>query len=439
MELHLPVALPPGASMEEMIDAVWRLPRDIVSSGYDAALAALAGQVPMTIHSYPTGTECWTWIIPEKWTCREARLETLDGRVVFSTADNPLHIASYSHPFAGEVDREELLAHLRVHPTLPDAVPYHFLLYRRDWGLCCSRATRDTLTDPRYRVVIDAAFSFGALAVGEVTVEGERDDCIVLCAHLDHRAQVNDGLAGVVAGIEIMRALRGRSKPHFTYRLLIVSETIGSIAFLSHHEHLIPKMRGGMFLEMVGLDYPLALQHSFDPDSTFDRTCRSVLSTRDPQLRTGRFLEIVTNDERQFNSPGVRVPMVSISRVKTPCGPTGVSVFDEYHSELDAPGLNSSARLRDTCDAVLAIIDAWESNYVPVPRFRGEVFLSRFGISYDYEVDPHYGQALFEVMHALDGRRSVVDIAHDTGRPFTTVLHVVKQFRAAGLVTHLDA
>ncbi|HTY22676.1 MAG TPA: AAC(3) family N-acetyltransferase, partial [Desulfomonilaceae bacterium] len=50
------ISLQPDASMEEMIEALWPLPRDIVSDGYDAALSVLSGQVPMIIHEYATGT-----------------------------------------------------------------------------------------------------------------------------------------------------------------------------------------------------------------------------------------------------------------------------------------------------------------------------------------------------------------------------------------------
>ena len=35
------IALPEEASMKEMIDALWYLPRDLVSDGFDAALGAL--------------------------------------------------------------------------------------------------------------------------------------------------------------------------------------------------------------------------------------------------------------------------------------------------------------------------------------------------------------------------------------------------------------
>ncbi len=88
------LSLPSDASMGEMMEVLWRLPRDIVSDGYDAALELLATQVPMTIHEYPTGTHCWTWIVPEKWTCEEAYLETINGETILSHADNPLHVVS---------------------------------------------------------------------------------------------------------------------------------------------------------------------------------------------------------------------------------------------------------------------------------------------------------------------------------------------------------
>ena len=50
------VTLPPDATTREMVDGLWRLHRHIVSDGYDAGLDALAGQLPMTIHEYPSGT-----------------------------------------------------------------------------------------------------------------------------------------------------------------------------------------------------------------------------------------------------------------------------------------------------------------------------------------------------------------------------------------------
>ena len=165
--------LKPGSSMKEMIDAVWDLPRDIVSDGFDKALNILAGQVPMSIHEYATGTECFTWFVPEKWTCREAHVETLDGRRIFSYADCPLHVVSYSLPFQGIVSKESLWSHLHVHDLIEDAVPFMTGYYERDWGLCCSKRQRDALTEDRYMVKIDTEFRDGCLKVGEVVIPGK--------------------------------------------------------------------------------------------------------------------------------------------------------------------------------------------------------------------------------------------------------------------------
>ncbi len=428
------VTLPGRASMRQMVDALWRLPRHIVSDGYDAALEALATQVPMTIHEYPTGSEAWTWIIPEKWGVREAYLETMDGRRLFSTADHPLHVVSYSLPFDGVVSREELLRHLHVHPRLPDAVPFIFKYYDRDWGLCCSQAQRDALTDDEYRVRIDSHFSFGSLKVGEVVVPGESDETIVLCAHLCHPGMVNDDLTGVVVGVDVIRSLLERRDLRYSYRLVIVPETIGSAAYLSGHEELIPRMKGGVFLEMLGKPLPHALQRSFTGTTEVDRCFELAMRREDPDGWSSAFRTIIGNDERQYNAPGVRVPMLSLSRVQRTDHPE--YPYREYHSSHDTPDVVSWEHLERSRDLVLRMIDTLEANRVPQNEFRGEVFCARYGIHVDWYTNPEGHRALFEVMYLIDGTRSVADIAEACGISFEAVRLTLEELRRHGLVSY---
>ena len=429
------IILPAKASMQQMIDLLWRAPRDIVSDGYDAALDALATQVPMTIHQYPTGTECWTWMVPEKWTCHEAYLETLDGRRLFSYADHPLHVVSYSLPFEGEVTREELLKHLHVHARLKDAVPFVFKYYERDWGLCCSQSQRDALIDERYRVVIRTTFSFGTLKVGEVVVPGATDASIVLCAHLCHPAQVNDDLTGIVIGIEVMRELLKRRDLRFTYRFLIVPETIGSIAYLSHNEHLIPQMKGGLFLEMLGKDHPHALQQSFAANTEVDHCFALALKRADPNGWKAPFRSIILNDEVPFNAPGVRVPMLSLSRSLPMSHPDWA--YREYHSSADTPEVISLSRIEESQRLVMEMIDTLEQNRVPVNKFKGEVFCSRYGLHIDWYTNPEGNKAFFDIMHLVDGTRSVAEIAETCRISFPAVKQVLNELTSVGLVAYL--
>ncbi|NMC14307.1 MAG: DUF4910 domain-containing protein [Chloroflexi bacterium] len=418
--------------MLNLINELWFLKRDIVSDGFDQALYRLAEEVPMTIHEYPTGELCWTWRIPEKWTCHEAYLETLDGKRLIDYANHPLHVVSYSLPFEGVVSREELLRHLHVHPRLPEAIPFVFKYYERDWGLCASQILRDSLQDEAYRVVIKTIFEPGKLKVGEVVIPGESRQTFMLVAHLCHPAMVNDDLTGVAVSLEAARRLLAGAQPYFTYRFLILPETIGSVAYLSHNEHLIPDMVGGLFLEMLGNDSPHALQHSLQPNSQADRCLASAIRSLDNQCYSGPYRKIIPNDERQFNAPGVRVPMLSLSRVEKMAYPP--IPYREYHSSLDTPEIISQERLEKSCQLVLKLIQAWERNQYVVNNFKGEVFLSGYGIWIDYHTNPEGSLRLFEIMERCDGEHTVADIATELAISFQAVWEVVEIFEKKGLV-----
>jgi aminopeptidase-like protein/aminoglycoside N3'-acetyltransferase len=430
------VTLPPDASLETIVRTLWPVPRDIVSDGYDAALAALATQVPMRVHEYPTGTECFTWIVPEKWTCHEAWLETLDGRRLFSYADHPLHVMSYSQPFDGIVSREELFRHLHVHERLPEAIPFIFKYYERDWGLCCSRRFRDTLLDARYRVVIRSSFSYGTLKVGEVVVPGRTDESVVLCAHLCHPGMAVDDLTGVAVGIGVVRELLRRDALRYTYRLLILPETIGSLAYLSAHQSLTPRLKGGLFLEMLGLDNPHALQYSLAANTEVDECFAATLEAGDPRGWTTPYRSMPGNDERQFNAPGIRVPMLSLLRCLPPSAPG--HPYLEYHSSHDTPAIVNWTRLSESQQLVLEMIDTLEQNRVPINRFSGEVCCSRHGLHIDPVAHPEAHRSLFRTMDLIDGTRSLVRIANQCGVHVDAVRTIVDELERRGLVEYAD-
>jgi aminopeptidase-like protein len=409
-------------AMMDLIQELWTLKRDIVSDDFDKALFRINTELPMKIHEYATGTQCWTWKVPEKWTCDEAYLETLDGKRLIDYRDHPLHVVSYSLPFDGEVTRDELFKHLHVHSRLNNAVPYVFKYYERDWGLCCSQTLRDRMKDDRYHVVIRSRFEPGKLKLGEFVIEGEVKQCFVIVTHLCHPGMVNDDLSGVVVALDVARKLKEVIKPHYTYRFLFLPETIGSVAYLSHHERLIPEMIGGLFLEMLGNDSPHALQQSFYPESKPDKVFRTALTGLDDGAYVGPWRSVINNDERQFNAPGVRVPMLSLSRVETPDSNT--RPYREYHSNLDTPSIVTQERLEQSRDLVLALLFAWENDQYVVNQFKGEVFCTGYGIWVDYNTNPEGHRRLFEIMERCDGERTVSDIAQELGVSYQSVRQV---------------
>lgn len=420
------------AGMMDLINELWFLPRNLVSDGYDQALDRLAQEVPMTIHEYPTGEPCWTWRVPEKWTCDEAYLESMDGRRIVDVKDHPLHVVSYSLPFEGVVSRQDLLPHLHTHITIPEAIPFVFKYYDRDWGLCVSEEVKNTLTDEQYRVVIRTRFEPGTLKVGETVIMGKSKESIMLVAHLCHPALANDDMSGVAVGIQVAKALLAEADRYYTYRLLILPETIGSVAYLSHHEDLIPDMVGGLFLEIMGNDQPFALQHSFQPDSQPDLCFGSAIEGLSVSAQRAAYRRVIDNDERQFNAPGVRVPMLSLSRV-IPDKSHQHWPYVGYHSSYDTPDLLTEDRLREARDAVLGLLRAWENNQYVVNLFKGEIFCSGYNIWIDHQTNPSGHRRLFEIMERLDGTRTVADIAVELNISFQSTWEVVSLLIDRGL------
>jgi len=247
---------------------------------------------------------------------------------------------------------------------------------------------------------------------------------------------VNDDLSGVVVGIDVMRALARLPRRRFTYRLVIVPETIGSVAYLSNHGELIPEMRGGLFLEMLGRAHPHALQRAFDPESPIDQVFTMTLAARDPDGWAGEFRSVIGNDERQYNAPGVRVPMLSLSRVLRPGHPE--YPYREYHSSEDTPEAIAPGSLEASRDLVLQMLDAFERNRVPVNRFSGEVFMARYGMFVDWYANPAGHRALFDVMYLVDGTRSPADIARATGLTLPDVHRTLDELHRHDLISYRD-
>jgi aminopeptidase-like protein/aminoglycoside N3'-acetyltransferase len=354
------VNLHADASMREIIESTWYLPRDVVSDGVDAAFEVIGQQVPMVIHKFNTGTEIGTQIIPEKWTCLEAYLETIAGQRVFSHADNYLHVASYSQPFESEIERAELFKHLVVHPYIEDAIPYCSLFNRRDWGLCCSEKMKKNLTDERYRVVIRTAFSFSAFKIGEVLVPGKSSECIAFCTHLDHPAQVNDGLSGVAVGIDAFRSIM-RSNHHYSYLLIILPSSIGLAAYLEKRKELISTIKGFIILDMLGSKYPHLFELKSNGDHEVSRFWIEALSEVCDKADEIRIVSRNTESADWWNKFNINFPVLSILRSKRNATYNDSYFFPEHHSNFDSPELIDYDKLDKSRDLILELINMYES------------------------------------------------------------------------------
>lgn len=416
-----------GSKILNIIKDLYLLNRSIITDDFDKALHYLKQFMDLEILEIPSGTECWTWVIPQKWNVREGFIKC-GKKVILDLKAHPLHVAAYSQPFEGYVKKEELLKHLRWSKVHKDALVYeHIFAYhfqKNDWCLSLPMNIVDTLEDRDYYVKIDADFSNGALKVGEALLPGASEECVVIMGHLCHPGQADDGLSGVAVAAKLYEEIKKRKNRKFTYLFLVVPETIGSVAYLWKRPEIIPKLKHGIFLEMMGTSNSLALKHSLDSSNYIDKAAKGAMNALLPTYRESGFRELAQNDETVFADPDIDVPMISIQRFP----------YSEYHTSKDSPEILSEDKLTESFEVVKKIVDILEMDYVPERNFVGPAYLSRYNLYTDPRYNNDIHKSNWHVMQRLGSGQSILEIADELNLDFFELYDYVDKWKKPGLV-----
>jgi aminopeptidase-like protein len=219
-----------GHKMHGWVRDLFPLCRSLTGEGVQETLAYLQDLlVGFQIQSAATGTSVFDWTVPNEWTIRSAYIEDESGQKIVDFGDNNLHFVGYSEPVDECLDLDGLQEHLYSLPDQPDAIPYITSYYQRCWGFCLSRNQREQLKPGRYRAVIDSDLKPGVLNYGELLIPGETKEEIFISTYTCHPSTANNELSGPVVTAAIGQWLLGLPKRRYTYRIVFIPETIGSL------------------------------------------------------------------------------------------------------------------------------------------------------------------------------------------------------------------
>lgn len=417
-------------NMMEIISKLLLKNRTIVSSDFDQCIETLAAELPFEIHRYPSGSEFGTWNVPPKWDVTKATLS--DGEnIVASFYDHPLFLAPYSHSFTGWLDKEELLTHVRSSEEMPDAYLYEHRLagnYQRrlnEWLISLPHSKVQQLNKPRYFVDIEVKTEPGNLLVAEHTIKGKHEQTFAILTHLCHPGQANDGLAGVAVGMEVMKRLAKEfTETNYSYQLLVMPETFGSSVFLAANEGRIESYLGSVFIEMPGIDSPITLKATRTGTTYLDRVLKYVTKDLGLEYSECGFREQWGNDELVFDSPGVGIPGAAILRYP----------FHYYHTSGDDLKATNPDRLEEIVQILLATINLIDSDFIPAPRNRVPVYLTRYNLYADAVTERESYAQNSAVLDSLWNGSSIFDIAQTIGAPYTEVKEFVGKLAQNDLV-----
>ena len=388
-------------------------PRSLSGKGVRETLKEIKKIVPnLSIKSFKSGKKVFDWKIPLEWEVKNAFIITPSGKKICNYDDNKLHLIGYSTPIKKVLSKKQIIKKLYSLPNLKTAIPYITSYYKKDWGFCISHQEKEKLKDGNYQVIINTKFKKGVVNYGELFIKGETKREILFSTYICHPEMANNEVSGISVLTYLAKWIKSR-KRKFSYRIIFIPETIGSIAYIQKNlKRLKRNLVAGLVITCVGDTKNFSYIPSRYGNTLSDFAALDVLKKNKRKFKIYTWLDR-GSDERQFCAPNINLPFCSITRSK-------YGTYKEYHTSLDklgsvvvSKGLNGSYKLFKN------YIKYFEDNYVnsfyvPKNNCYCEPHLSKRNL---YPTISNLKTAskvksMMNVLSYVDGKNSVMQIAN---------------------------
>jgi aminopeptidase-like protein len=417
-----------GEGLCALIERLYPICRSITGAGLRETLSIIGEHVPLQIHEVSSGTQVLDWVVPPEWNVRDAFVKNKAGERVIDFGVSNLHVVNYSTPIHETMSLDELRPHLHALADRPHLIPYRTSYYSESWGFCLSQHQLDLLADGEYEVLIDSTLAPGSLTYGEFVVPGELSDEILISTHVCHPSLCDDNLSGIAVSALLAEALSA-IKPRYTFRFLYAPGTIGAITWLAKNRDQATKVAAGLTLTCLGDDYPFTYKRTERGDTAIDRAAEYVL---EHSSAGGGVIDFFPYgyDERQYNSPGFRIPVGSLLRGRH-------GEFPEYHTSGDNLDFISESRLVESFDTLNEIVDVVDRNRILTnTEPYGEPQLGSRGLygALGGTKIPEAQLAMLWVLNQSDGSRDLLDISLRSGISFDSIAATADVLMRHGLL-----
>jgi aminopeptidase-like protein len=422
-----------GKHLHGLIERLYPICRSITGDGVRQTLSIISEYIPLKITDIPSGTKVYDWEIPLEWNIKDAWIKNNKGEKIVDFKKSSLHVLNYSIPVSKTVTLEELKEHLFTLPDQPDKVPYKTSYYVRNWGFCLSHNQFITLEEGDYEVSIDSTLNPGSLTYGEFFIQGKTNDEVLISTHICHPSLCNDNLSGIAISTFIAKSLSVLDL-RYSYRFLFIPTTIGSIAWLNMHEKEIKNIKYGLVLTLLGDTGKFNYKKTRSEDAKIDRIVENVLRHSYNDFGILNFSP-EGYDERQYNSPGINLPVGRLTRSLH-------TKFPEYHNSGDNLEFVKSDMLAEAYELVHTIMNTIEGNrtYLNLNPKGEPLFQKR--IVYDSMADiksknREFQVAMLWVLNLSDGGNSLLDISERSGIRFDHIQKASGVLFKIGLIKEL--
>lgn len=350
--------------------------RSITGKGLEDTLKIIKQEFrSMKIYSIKSGTKVFDWKIPPEWNIKDAYVLDKYNNKIINFKNNNLHIVGYSIPIKRSVKKRELINHIHVNEKLPNAIPYITSYYKKYWGFCCTKKVKKEIEkkynfNDKFKILIDSSLDKnGFLKFGELIIPGKSKKEILISTYVCHPSMANNELSGPIVSMSLINHFK-KKKNLKTLRFIFIPETIGSISYLNKNLKKLKKnIIGGFNLSCIGDEKLHSCILSKYSNSPSDYALLKAYKLKKIKFKKFSFLER-GSDERQFNSPGIDIPMTSIFRSK-------YGKYKEYHSSLDDFNLVTRKGLLGGFNIAKTAIEILQKDIIPKSIFLCEPNLGK--------------------------------------------------------------
>lgn len=411
-----------GSEIHEFARELWPINRSITGEGVRETLKKISHHLPtLDIKSVPSGTKVFDWEIPNEWYINEAYIIMPNGKKICNFSENNLYLVGYSIPFKGKVTLKELKNHLHTLPSQPNAIPYITSYYQERWGFCLTQEQFDSLEDGIYEVCIDTKLFDGVLNFAELLIKGKSNKEVFLSTYICHPSMANNELSGPSVLTFLAKWLLGIREPEYSYRIVFVPETIGSITYLSlNYKEMKSKVIAGFNVSCVGDDRMYSFLPTRSGNTTSDVVAKHALKWVDSNYQTYTWLDR-GSDERQYCSPGIDLPIASIMRTK-------YGQYPEYHTSLDdLENVVTPGGLEGGYTVLKKAIEVIEKNKIYKVKVLCEPQMGKRGLypTLSSKKSDKKVKLMMDLISLCDGENSLLNIADELCVPIWDLYEIV--------------
>ena len=354
--------------------------RSLTGNGIRKTLDIIKKEFPsLKIHKVKSGTKVFDWNIPPEWNVNDAFILDKNNKKIVDFNNSNLHLVGYSTPLNQFITKKNLFKHLHSLPKQPGSIPYITSYYKKYWGFCLNHKEKLQFdkkykNSDKFKVVIKSNLnSKGNLNYGELVLKGKSKQEILISTYVCHPSMANNELSGPIVSMGLINYFSKRKNLGKTLRFLFIPETIGSITYLSKNlSYLKANIIGGFNLSCIGDERQHSCMFSKYGNTPSDRSIVEAYKKLKIKFKRYSFLERAS-DERQYNSPGIDLPIASIFRTK-------YGKYPEYHTSLDNFDLVTKKGIQGGFNVAKEAIKILTQKIIPKNRILCEPQMGKRGL-----------------------------------------------------------